>query len=1154
MLGVVWTSIAVVKDAPSTTGSTSTSTNEDIQLSALYGGPHGNAFSDIEEVKFAQTISSITICSGDRVDGVIMQVATPAEITFSHGYSCDQGNTLTLGAGEYIKSMEAHWDKNRHTNDHTRVFYLNFITSAGNSVSGGTKTDSNAVATAPDGFQLAGFFGRGGGEIDQLGAIWTRMTAKDLSLRDEESSSGSGITYGTTIRNWVGPTILQASDTACYRKSVGFGSNSACPLGYSNDGDDCLALCPLSYPVQCSLECIPQNDDCALETLSKIGSVVAVAFNLATGSLFGEILAAYKTTKWAVTCAANIITVVRGLIYYLRYRQTSAPQGKTAELLNVAYQADVVLYDLPVAVCACLNLPVPKNIKYADAKYKSGKYKRNAKLAQYGDIVLVIVEGIVKQAITNGEEIISTGENVLKLLTGTGALNSTADSSTDDLQDLINKNSSCGYELKRLTDHVVSSVNDIRNSTPDASADDVRVAVYKSSTVMNDIPAVTNFCMGELLDNKTMTAAFQTRDMLRKTFGVIVDQLIETGTTDMGKDVAEDDYMLKVANMGLVVLSTVDPTGIAYMASQFVQPICGPTAYLGEIDDGTLYDALGLTTVDEAFVGSYGTWSRTGDGVVHLILESVDIEDVTVVIHSGGEEYAKVDVAAGDTVTWDATIPELQDKSMYLDRWRPGLFGLPGSGGGSLLLWIPRASEGGHLEMHRQMPLSFMATRVFTLLQVWTFIVLIAASASASVDTVQLSETFGGPHGTEFSDEALVVAGETISFITIRAGDRVDGISLGVSSPTPKTFTHGGTGGTDHTLILGMGEYITSMEAHWDKKDGHTRIFYLNFGTNAGNSVSGGTQTASTGSVTAPEGYQLAGFYGRDGDEIDLLGVVWVRIDAVTEIPGTVAPSNATSGDASESTDQTTTTQTDLSVSSGSVVGTSKGSSTLTSSGSMDEGTLITSESPSTTAPTTSGVATRLSQTFGGPHGEQFSDLSLATSGQTITSLTVRAGERVDGLTLEISAPTAQTFTHGGTGGTDNILKLDSGEYITSMEAHWGQKNGHTRIFYLSFGTSAGNTVSGGTKTDESGSVTAPDGYQLGGFFGRDGDEIDLIGVVWTNIESVEDTSSGSASVSDSDVVLSDLYGGPHGVAFSDINSIKFEQTTSSITIRAGER
>lgn len=85
---------------------------------------------------------------------------------------------------------------------------------------------------------------------------------------------------------------------------------------------------------------------------------------------------------------------------------------------------------------------------------------------------------------------------------------------------------------------------------------------------------------------------------------------------------------------------------------------------------------------------------------MRLNFESTDKEDVTIVIHSGGDDYAEVDVAAGDTVTWDSTVEELKDKTMYLDRWRPGLLGLPGSGGESLLLWIPRASDGGHLTMH----------------------------------------------------------------------------------------------------------------------------------------------------------------------------------------------------------------------------------------------------------------------------------------------------------------------------------------------------------------------------------------------------------------------------------------------------------------------
>jgi len=181
--------------------------------------------------------------------------------------------------------------------------------------------------------------------------------------------------------------------------------------------------------------------------------------------------------------------------------------------------------------------------------------------------------------------------------------------------------------------------------------------------------------------------------------GVIVDQLIETNTTDMGASVAKDETTLESANLGLVVLSGLDPTGILWMVSQFVQPTCGPTSFIGEIDDGTLFDALGLATMDEAFEGSYGAWTQEGDGMVNLLFQSSDTKDVTVVIHSGGDNYAEVKVPSCETVAWNASLAELQDKTMYLDRWRPDIIGIPGSGGGSLVLWVPRSSKGGHLTL-----------------------------------------------------------------------------------------------------------------------------------------------------------------------------------------------------------------------------------------------------------------------------------------------------------------------------------------------------------------------------------------------------------------------------------------------------------------------
>ncbi|KAE8911879.1 hypothetical protein PF005_g12849 [Phytophthora fragariae] len=654
---------------------TNATSDEDVQLSEAFGGSGGVSFSDITLIEFGQTASSITISAKRRVTSIVLQVATPAELTLSHGGSSGTDHTLTLAEGEYVQSMEVHWARKGLS---SRVFYLKLGTNKGNSVSAGTATENNSTVTAPEGFQLSGFFGRAEGELNQVGAIWTRINAKTKRLTDTMGSAW----YGDRIRNWVGPTIGDASDSACYRKTEPFGSNKSCPRGYNNSGISCMAQCPLAYPVDCYQECIPQNDDCTGEVMSKAVSVVAAVFNTVTAGIFGAMFSSYKNAKQSFLCAANIIGVIKSLIYYLRFQRTTAPQGSVQEMLAIAYQSNVVIFDLPVAVANCLGIKVSGKVKFAD-------------------IVYVIVENIVKQVIINGDQILSSATNVLALLTNTSTINNSTDESTvEELQDLLDSNSTCGYQLKNLTDHVITSVREIRYATPDATANDIRVKISESPLVLKDIPTATNNCMRELLGNKTTEAAFETRDLIRKTFGVIVDQLVETNKTDLGQSVAELEYTLEAANMALVVLGGMDPTGIAWMVSQFVQPTCGPTEFIGEVDDGTLYDALGLKTVDEAFKGSYGTWTKKGDGLMNLFFESTDTKDVTVVLHSGGQVYTQVEVPAGTTVNWSDKIENLHDKVLYLDRWRRTVVGVPLSAGGSLVLWVPRSSQGGHLKMH----------------------------------------------------------------------------------------------------------------------------------------------------------------------------------------------------------------------------------------------------------------------------------------------------------------------------------------------------------------------------------------------------------------------------------------------------------------------
>ncbi|GAA2855833.1 hypothetical protein Acy02nite_08660 [Actinoplanes cyaneus] len=132
----------------------------------------------------------------------------------------------------------------------------------------------------------------------------------------------------------------------------------------------------------------------------------------------------------------------------------------------------------------------------------------------------------------------------------------------------------------------------------------------------------------------------------------------------------------------------------------------------------------------------------------------------------------------------------------------------------------------------------------------------------------------------------------------------------------------------------------------------------------------------------------------------------------------------------------------------------------------------------------TTDPAYRFSEQFGGPHGAYFTDLDSVT---TPTSLGLRAGSRVD-----------RVGTHGGTGGTPRSLTLAPGEYVTSAYLCRGSYKSQTRIFYAKFTTNLGNTLAGGTTTSDCVTRTAPTGWQIAGFHGRAGDEVDKLGFIYT--------------------------------------------------------
>jgi hypothetical protein len=140
-------------------------------------------------------------------------------------------------------------------------------------------------------------------------------------------------------------------------------------------------------------------------------------------------------------------------------------------------------------------------------------------------------------------------------------------------------------------------------------------------------------------------------------------------------------------------------------------------------------------------------------------------------------------------------------------------------------------------------------------------------------DNVRLSAEIGGPHGTPFSDLAAVDLGAVRS-LTLRGGSRLDQVSMTMANGT--TFSHGGNGGTATTLTLEPGEHLVSAKLSQGEYNSRTRVFSAAFTTNRGRTISAGQPTGETLTATAPQGWRIAGFTGRSGDEVDRLGTIFV--------------------------------------------------------------------------------------------------------------------------------------------------------------------------------------------------------------------------------------------------------------------------------------
>ncbi|MEU5708585.1 jacalin-like lectin [Streptomyces flaveolus] len=141
--------------------------NPGLRASDFFGGPHGTAFDDADDVPAAPAPRTLTLRGGARLDAV--SLTHDGGTVLGHGGTGGTAASLTLAAGEHLTSVKLTQGRK---DGRTRIFSAAFTTDRGRTLSAGTATTDTTTFTAPTGWQIVGFTGRAGDGIDKLGVLY----------------------------------------------------------------------------------------------------------------------------------------------------------------------------------------------------------------------------------------------------------------------------------------------------------------------------------------------------------------------------------------------------------------------------------------------------------------------------------------------------------------------------------------------------------------------------------------------------------------------------------------------------------------------------------------------------------------------------------------------------------------------------------------------------------------------------------------------------------------------------------------------------------------------------------------------------------------------------------------------------------------------
>ncbi|KAL1887928.1 hypothetical protein Cpir12675_006364 [Ceratocystis pirilliformis] len=144
-------------------------------------------------------------------------------------------------------------------------------------------------------------------------------------------------------------------------------------------------------------------------------------------------------------------------------------------------------------------------------------------------------------------------------------------------------------------------------------------------------------------------------------------------------------------------------------------------------------------------------------------------------------------------------------------------------------------------------------------------------------ETLLQSDIFGSSQGQSWFNDAPTMATKSnrpkANKIAFSGNERVDMVSVTLDDGT--LFEHGGGGGNLKDITLAADEYWTTIDICQATGESNNRIVYVKATTTGERWLEVGSISTSCQKYSAPSGFQIVGFVGQVGEEIDQLGVVY---------------------------------------------------------------------------------------------------------------------------------------------------------------------------------------------------------------------------------------------------------------------------------------